>query len=107
LEDAVTARLKRLFPLTADYLACSGRTSSVIHAATFTLKAKTVEPVCGATRPRMVYYGARCVTPDGPAVLALVWPPPAKHGEHTRCRECWEATGKKRPDPTWKDVSKS
>ena len=99
-------RLKRLFPLTVDYLAASGRTSRVIHASKSRPKDDAVQPVCGVMRPRMVFYGVRCHDESGKVfgVMAMPWPPPAKHGEHERCKACWEATGRKRPDPSWKDL---
>lgn len=96
-------RLIRLIPITVEYLAATARRADVpIHAVEFSFNGPYV-PVCGADVPRIKLYGVRCQTSEGPGIQAMEWPPPAR-GFGERCRECWVATGKKRPGPSWRAV---
>lgn len=96
-----------LVPITVDWLCCcqAGR----IHAAPW-LDAhyarergrKTVDTVCGLKRAHPYAATATFHGSDETDFMVLPWPPPVRGDEGERCRDCWEATGRKRPDPVFK-----
>lgn len=61
--------------------------------------------VCGARVKAVV--GATAVNADlepSGGMVVLAWPPPAKSNEGDRCRDCWQTTGRKRPNEQWHDL---
>lgn len=79
--------------LNAPLCATSKRWPRVLHAAPLDevvgayATGRTITAPCGAPRLRLVADGGQPV----------LWPPPAKCAPLQRCRECWLATGRKRP----------
>ena len=79
--------------LNAPLCAISRRWPRVIHAAPIDqisgafVRGETIAAPCGARRLRLL-------GDDGVLVL---WPPFAKCQPLSRCRKCWELTGRKRP----------
>jgi hypothetical protein len=79
--------------LNAPLIAINPRWKNVMHAAEMETIIDawpngTVTSVCGKPRLRLL---------AGPGL----WPPRVKGSPMARCRDCWEATGKKRPRSTW------
>ena len=61
---------------------------------------------CGA-RVTAVFVWEAFVGTESDGFTAVPWPPPVKGAEDngfTRCRDCWVATGSKRPHRAWKSL---
>lgn len=59
-----------------------------------------MDAACGAASVKLL---AATTGPDA-RVVVVEWPPKIASlpAGHSRCRPCWEATGRKRPRSTWK-----
>jgi len=82
--------------LDAPIMAVLRRWPKTTHAVTFEAIIEgwwrgTFTSACGIRSLRLVGH-------DG---LAARWPPKVKHCPYVRCRECWVATGKRRPRTRW------
>lgn len=81
--------------LNAPICATSKRWPRVLHAAELDelvpalYKGRTITAPCGAAHLR----------PLADQGVVVLWPPPFKCAPLRRCRECWIATGRKRPRP--------
>lgn len=83
----------------APLCAVSKRWPRVVHAAELeeiirawprkSGRQRLIVAPCGASGLRLLGVGG--------GTHVVLWPPSAKAAELTRCRECWVATGQKRP----------
>lgn len=95
-------------PVTADHL--SAVQAGEIHASAadgvqlMRMKRRTVDTVCGLRRAKP--YAATAVTELGEThgLMMLAWPPPQRHADFVRCRSCWESTGRRRPNPAFREL---
>lgn len=89
--------------LDAPLIAVSKRWPNRLHAVTLDgvvagASRGTFESACGVRRLRL--YGIAV----GDRTVAALWPPRVKGmpDGRTRCQECWELTGRKRPRTEWR-----
>ena len=84
------------------------RWPNVLHAITLDgvgatmVKGRTFPSACGLKGLRLV-EGRYTEAPDEMRPLPALWPPRIKGMPEnmTRCRSCWEETGKQRPRSDW------
>lgn len=65
---------------------------------------RTVDTACGRRAKLTVVPFVNRTTGERNGVSALAWPPPARWDGTDRCRDCWETTGRRRPDPTFREL---
>lgn len=83
------------WPISADH--CTGITDGVMHA---------IGTMAAIKGDRTAVCGAELEAPAAADTnldsnLVLPWPPYQRDSDLHRCRACWTATGKPRPDGIW------